>query len=59
LGNANGGVEKVCKALPYYDKGLHNPAEQWFYQIRLGDNPKTNQFAKHALKLVDLVLKEG
>ena len=57
LGNIDGGIDKVCETIPFYDKGLHNYGEQWFYQIREGDTPKTNQFAKHALKLIDMVLK--
>ena len=57
LANADGGIDKVCEVIPYYDKGLHNFAEQWFYQIKKGDTPKTNQFAKQALLLIDSVLK--
>jgi len=46
-----------CKSLlPYYDMGLHNPGEQWFYQIHIGDTPKNNFFTKHAVKLIDEVL---
>jgi uncharacterized protein YjbI with pentapeptide repeats len=51
-------ISKVCKGIPFYEKGMHNLGEQWFWQIRVGDTPKTNFFAKHALKLIDLVLKE-
>jgi len=48
-----------CKSLlPYYDMGLHNPGEQWFYQIHSGDTPKNNFFAKHAVKLIDEVLNQ-
>jgi len=50
-------VKKVVKAIPYYDMGLHNFSEQWFYNIKSGDTPETNFFAKHALKLIDEVLK--
>jgi hypothetical protein len=50
-------VRKVVKAIPYYDMGLHNFSEQWFYNIKSGDTPETNFFAKHALKLIDEVLK--
>jgi len=50
-------VKKVVKAIPYYDMGLHNFSEQWFYHIKSGDTPETNFFAKHALKLIDEVLK--
>jgi uncharacterized protein YjbI with pentapeptide repeats len=58
LANANGGIEEVCKAIPFYEKGTHNPGEQWFLQIHKGDTPKNNEFAKHVLKLIDMVLKE-
>ena len=57
LGKADGGVDKVCTMIPYYDKGLHNYGEMWFFQIKQGDTPKNNQFAKHALLLLDSVLK--
>ena len=56
MANVDGGINKVCLAIPYYDKGTHNPAENWFLQIKEGDTPKNNNFSKHALKLVDLVL---
>ncbi len=58
LGNANGGVDKVCNVIPYYERGLHNPGEQWFWQIREGDTPENNFFADHALKLIDKVLEK-
>src|SRR3990167_6145284 len=58
LANADESIEKICEAIPYYDKGLHNPSENWFWQIKRGDTPKTNQFAKHALLLINQVLKE-
>jgi hypothetical protein len=48
--------KKICPAIPYYDMGLHNPSEQWFWQIRRGDTPEENQFATHAVKLIDSVL---
>jgi len=56
-GNGDG-IKKVCKAIPFYDKGLHNPGENWFYNIKQGDTPKNNSFAKHALKLIKQVEKE-
>ena len=56
LGKVGGGIDKVCKAIPFYEKGLQNSGEQWFYQIRKGDTPEKSQFAAHALKLVDMVL---
>jgi hypothetical protein len=56
LGNADGGVDKVCEAIPFYEKGTHNPGEQWFLNIHKGDTPKNNEFSKHALTLIDMVL---
>jgi hypothetical protein len=50
-------VDAVCEAIPYYRKGTHNPGEQWFLNIREGDTPKNNEFAAHALKLIDIVLE--
>ena len=58
LANADGALNKVCETIPFYDKGLHNFGEQWFYQIHKGDTPENNQFSKHALELIDSVLKE-
>jgi hypothetical protein len=52
-------VDKVCKAIPYYEKGLHNYGEQWFWNIKKGDTPKNNEFAEHALKLIDSVLEKN
>lgn len=49
-------INQVCESIPYYEKGLHNVSEQWFYQIREGDTPDNNEFAAHALKLIDQVL---
>lgn len=59
LGNANGGIETVCKTIPFYDKGLHNYVEQWFYQIRQGDTPGNSAFAKRALTLIDMALNNN
>ena len=56
LANADGGLDKVCETIPYYDKGTHNPAEAWFLSINEGDTPEDNAFAKHALLLIDRVL---
>jgi len=50
-------TDELCNAIPYYSLGLHNVAEQWFFQIRVGDTPENSFFAKHALKLIDDVLK--
>jgi hypothetical protein len=57
LGKADGGVDKVCQVIPYYEKGTHNAGENWFLNIKKGDTPENNEFAKHALKLIDMVLK--
>jgi len=57
LGNLDGGVKKVCEAIPYYDKGTHNPGEAWFLNIHKGDTAKNNQFSAHAVKLIDSILK--
>jgi len=56
LGKADGGVDKVCAAIPFYEKGTHNGGEAWFLNIRKGDTPETNAFAKHAVELIDMVL---
>ena len=58
LDNADGGIEKVCAAIPFYEKGLDNYGEQWFFQIHKGDTSKNSFFAKHALLLIDSVLGE-
>jgi len=50
-------TEEACKMIPFYDKGTHNPGEAWFLNIYKGDTPKNNAFAKHAVKLIDMVLK--
>jgi hypothetical protein len=47
---------KVCDVIPFYKMGLHNPGEQWFWQIRKGDTPENNTFAAHAVKLCDMVV---
>ena len=51
-------VEKFCKAIPFYTMGTHNMGESWFLNIRKGDTPDNNGFAKHALTLIDMVMKE-
>jgi hypothetical protein len=56
LGKADGGTNKVCTAIPFYEKGTHNYGEMWFLNIKEGDTPKNNEFAAHALKLCDMVL---
>jgi uncharacterized protein YjbI with pentapeptide repeats len=50
--------EFVKSHIPFYECGLHNPSEQLFYQIRKGDTPETNQFAKIAIEVIDMVLGE-
>jgi hypothetical protein len=56
LANADGGLEKVCSAIPFYEKGTHNYGEMWFLNIHEGDTPETNEFARHAVLLCDLVV---
>ena len=51
-------TDEVCALIPYYDKGLRNYSEQWFWQIQQGDKPDTKMFAAHALKLIDEVMAE-
>ena len=58
LGKIDGGIDKVCSAISYYEEGLHNPGEQWFFQIREKDTPENSFFAKHALELIDAVLEK-
>ena len=54
LANGDGGLEKVCKAIPFYERGTHNPGEAWFWNIHEGDTPENNQFAEHVLKLIEM-----
>ena len=56
---ADQAVEQTCAVIPFYDRGTHNPGEQWFLNIREGDTPENNEFAAHALKLIDMVLNDG
>jgi uncharacterized protein YjbI with pentapeptide repeats len=56
LANADGGLEKVCSAIPFYERGTHNYGEMWFLNIREGDTPETNEFSKHAVLLCDMVV---
>ena len=46
-------IDVVCNTIPYYEKGLHNYGEQWFFQIRKGDTPENSFFVEHTLKLID------
>jgi uncharacterized protein YjbI with pentapeptide repeats len=57
LANADGGLDKVCSAIPFYQMGTENPGEAWFLNIREGDTPETNPFSAHAVALCDLVIK--
>ncbi len=57
LANADGGMENVCSAIPFYDKGAHNPGEAFFLNIHKGDTPENNSFSKHAVMLCDMVVK--
>ena len=50
-------IETICKQIPYYDKGTHNMGETWFLSIHVGDTPKSSIFAKHAVDLIDEILK--
>ena len=50
------GIYEVCNTIPFYTKWLHNPAEQFFYQIRESDTPKNSEFSKMAVELCDMVL---
>ncbi len=52
------GNDKAASCIPYYEKGLHNPGEQLFWQIREGDTPETNHFSKIALDLCDEFLEK-
>jgi hypothetical protein len=54
LANGNGGLEQVCGAIPFYEKGTHNYGEMFFLNIRKGDTPETNQFSAHVLKLIEM-----
>ena len=44
--------------IPYYTKGLDNPSEQLFWQIKEGDKPEDNQFSQIALEVIDTFLLE-
>ena len=56
LANADGGMDKVCAAIPFYEKGTHNYGEMFFTNIKEGDTKDTNWFVAHAIKLCDMVL---
>lgn len=50
--------ENLCKDVDYYP-GLQNPAEVWFFNIRKGDTPETNLFAKKALEWCDELIERS
>ena len=54
----NTDVDKVCSAIPFYEKGTHNMGESWFLAIKKGDTPENSGFSKHVLALVDMVLAQ-
>jgi hypothetical protein len=53
--NVDGGIDKVCNVIPFYEKGTHNMGETFFLNIREGDTPENNEFSKHAVMLCDMV----
>ncbi len=57
LANVDGGMGKVCGAIPFYEKGTHNMGESFFLNIKKGDTAKNNSFVAHAVKLCDMVVK--
>ena len=56
LAKLDGGVDKICETIPFYEKGIHNMGETFFLSIRKGDTPDKNSFAKHAVMLCDMVV---
>ena len=52
------GDDKAVSLIPHYEKGIHNPSEQLFYQIREGDTPDNNKFSKYAHNFIVDFLKE-
>ena len=50
--------ETFCSIIPFYKVGTHNPGEQFFLNIKTGDTPENNEFSKHVLSLVNIVLGE-
>jgi Pentapeptide repeats (8 copies) len=58
LAKLDGGMDAVCTAIPFYEKGTHNAGENFFLNIKAGDTPETNWFSKHAVALCDLVLAQ-
>ncbi len=52
-----GSVDNTCEAIPFYNRGTHNMGETWFLSIKKGDTPENNQFAAHAMKLIEMVEK--
>ncbi len=58
LANGDGGLEKVCQAIPFYERGTQNYGEMWFLNILKGDTPENNQFSAHVLKLIEMHEKQ-
>ncbi len=58
LANGDGGMDKVCQTIPFYQKGTQNYGEMWFLNIKKGDTPETNQFSAHVLKLIEMFEKQ-
>ena len=54
LANGDGGLNKVCETIPFYEKGTHNYGEMWFLNIKKGDTPENNQFSAHVMKLIEM-----
>ena len=56
----NGTVDHYCERhIPFYMKGLHNPCETWFYQIRTGDTPENSIFSRKVVELIDRFFPEA
>jgi hypothetical protein len=47
------GNDQAVKKIPDYSKGLHNPCEQLFWQIKKGDTPESSKFSKLALEICE------
>ena len=50
-------VSEYCSNIPYYSRWTHNPAENWFLNIREWDTPENNFFAERALEALELAIK--
>ncbi len=49
-------IDDLCQYR--YSYGLHNPAEQWFWQIRKEDTPQNSFFSKKAVEWCDELLNQ-